>query len=130
MRTVYLDASAAAKLIIDETETDALRAWLGDRPLLVSSALLRAELIRAVRRRQPSLAPRARELVLRVGLREVDAGVLESAAMLDPLTLRTLDAIHLATALGLLEVLDALATYDLRMIEGAKQLGLPVASPA
>lgn len=130
MRTVYLDASAAAKLIIDETETDALRAWLGDRPLLVSSALLRTELIRAVRRRQPSLTPRARELVLRVGLREVDASVLESAAMLDPLTLRTLDAIHLATALGLLEVLDALATYDLRMIEGAEQLGLPVASPA
>lgn len=130
MRTVYLDSSGAAKLVVEEAESGALRTWLRDRPLLASSALLKAELIRAVRRREPTLVTRARELLFRIGLRDIDSDVLEAAATLDPLPLRTLDAIHLATALRIGAELDTLVTYDRRMVEAAKLLGLPVTSPA
>lgn len=130
MRTVYLDASGAAKLVVEEAESQALSTWLSDRPLLASSALLRTELTRAVRRREPGLVTRARELLLRIGLREIDSDVLGIAAALSPVSVRTLDAIHLATALGLAAELTALVTYDRRMIEAAALLGLPVASPA
>ena len=130
MRTVYMDASAVAKLVVREAESDALRAWLGDRPRLVSSALLRTELLRAVRRQEPGHFQRARQVILGIGLHVVDDDVLETAASLNPLALRTLDAIHLATALRVVTELDALVTYDGRMVEGAEHLGLPVASPA
>ena len=127
---VYLDASAAAKLTIREAESGAVRSWLRDHPDRVSSSLLRTELIRAVRRAEPAHVEQARRVVGRITLLAVDTDILDNAAMLDPLGLRSLDAIHLATALRLAEELDALVTYDRRMIEAATLLGLPVASPA
>ncbi len=126
----YLDASAFVKLIIREPESDALRRWLASRGQRTSSALLRAEVLRAVRLQDPSHIGRARELLDTLLLVPVDDGVLEAAGMLDPASMRSLDAIHVATARYLGSDLDALVTYDLRMIEGAKVLGLPTASPA
>jgi predicted nucleic acid-binding protein len=127
---VYLDASAAVKLVLNGSESTGLDAWLADRPERVSSALLRTELIRAIGRRVPERLALARRVAARITLIAVDDGLLASAADLEPASLRSLDAIHLATALRLADELEAIVTYDRRMIDGARALGLPVASPA
>lgn len=127
---IYLDASAAVKLVMEEAESAGLDTWLADRPERVSSALLRTELIRAIGRSVPERLALARRVASRVTLIAIDDGVLASAAELGPASLRSLDAIHLATALRLADELEAIVTYDRRMIEGARALGLPVASPA
>jgi len=127
---VYLDASAALKLVVREAESGRLRRWLVDRPERASSALLRTELVRAVRREEPGRLERAALVLRRLTLHQVADDVLAAAARMDPLSLRSLDAIHLATALRLADELEAIVTYDQRMIEAAGALGLPVASPA
>jgi predicted nucleic acid-binding protein len=127
---VYLDASAAARLVIDETESSSLQEWLETRQGRISSVLLRTELLRAARRAAPTRADRARQILLGMNLYEIDDDVIETAAGLDPLGLRTLDAIHLATALRVGSELDAIVSYDRRMIDAARALGLPVASPS
>jgi predicted nucleic acid-binding protein len=118
---VYLDSSAAVKLIVREAESDALESWLRPHDVLTSSALLRTELLRAIRRGEPRRIAEARA---------VDDEILEAAGDIGPSSIRSLDAIHLATALRLVTALDAIVTYDRRMIEGAVLLGLPVASPS
>ena len=125
----YLDASAFVKLIRAEAESEALRTWLASHRERTSSALLRTEVLRAVRMGDVSDLARARELLDAVVLVPIDDTVLEAAGLLDPGLLRTLDAIHLATASYLGSDVDALVTYDRRMVEGAARLGLPVASP-
>jgi uncharacterized protein len=127
---VYLDSSATVKLVVQEAESPALRAWLGADRELASSALVHLELLRAVRRERPSGIERARVVLALLTMHAIDHDVLEHAAAIDPATLRSLDAIHLATALRLADALEAVVTYDERMIDGARALGLPVASPA
>jgi len=127
---VYLDASAAAKLLVDEPESAALAEWLQERSERASSALLRTELIRAIGRRTPERLRRARRIIGRLTLIDIDDDLLNRAADLEPFTIRSLDAIHLASALRLADELEAIVTYDRRMIEGASRLGLPVASPS
>jgi predicted nucleic acid-binding protein len=128
--TAYLDSSAAVKLVVREIESDALGAWVRDRVPLASSALLRTELMRAVRRGESHSIERARATVARFNLHALDSEILDLAWRLDPVGLRSLDAIHLATALRLADELEAIVTYDRRMIAGARLLGVPVASPA
>lgn len=130
MAVVYLDASAAAKLVFDEPESQALRALLSGYTAQASSALLRTELLRAAGRGDPQRIADARDLLRKISLREIDDEVLDRAGELAPKTLRTLDAIHLATASLLGAELEAVVTYDRRMIEAAQVYGLPVASPA
>ncbi|MGH2358356.1 MAG: type II toxin-antitoxin system VapC family toxin [Candidatus Limnocylindria bacterium] len=127
---VYLDASAAVKLVVREAESTAIRAWLGADRALTSSALVHPETLRAVRREEPGRLEEARAALAAIAMLAVDDEILESAAMLQPLSLRSLDAIHLATALRLADELESIVTYDRRMIEGARLLGLPVATPA
>ena len=127
---VYLDSSAAVKLIIREAESAALERWLRPHDMLASSALLRTEVFRAVRRGAPRRLADARTALTAFTLRVVDDEILEAAGDIAPSSIRSLDAIHLATALRLAPELDAIVTYDRRMIEGARQLGLHVASPA
>lgn len=126
----YLDSSAAVKLVVQEAESDALRAWLGSEPIVASSALVRAETLRAVRRAEPLGMDQARAVLAGFALHDIHDEILETAVGLDPPILRTVDAIHLATALRLADELEAIVTYDRRMIDGARALGLPVASPA
>lgn len=126
---VYLDSSAAVKLIVREAESEALAVWLSPHDVLASSALLRAELLRAVRRGEPGKVGEARAALTGFALRSVDDDILDAAGEIAPSTIRSLDAIHLATALRLADELEAIVTYDQRMIEGARALGLPVASP-
>lgn len=127
----YLDTSAVVKLLVREAETTALRRWLRRRPHRTASALLRVELLRAAKRAgAPALVAEARRLLGGITLVSIDTPILDRAAELDPAVLRTLDAIHLATALTLGSDLDALVTYDSRMAEAARTLGLPVSAPS
>lgn len=131
MTAVYLDASAFVKLVVREAETPALRAFLTARPVRrVSSTLLRAEALRATRHLGPEVLATVREALRRVDLVTIDDRILDGAGTLDPGVLRTLDAIHLATALAVGDDLDAIVTYDLRMLEAARLLGLATATPA
>jgi len=128
---VYLDSSAFVKIIVTEPETAALRAFLGERQgrRFVSSALLRAEALRAVRHLGAPALFAVREALRRVDLVGIDDRILDAAGILEPANLRTLDAIHIASALALGDDLDSVVTYDERMAEGARRLGLPVARP-
>lgn len=131
MTAVYLDASAFVKLVVREAETPALRAFLTARPVRrVSSTLLRAEALRGTRHLGPEVLALVREALRRVDLVTIDDRILDGAGTLDPGVLRTLDAIHLATALAVGDDLDAIVTYDLRMLEAARLLGLATATPA
>ncbi len=130
-RLLYLDSSAIVKTIIAEAETPALLATLADWPDRVSSALARVEVPRALRRAGAPAAVfrRAEETLRRLLLIWLDDDVLEVAAGLDPESLRTLDAIHLATALSVRSDLQAVVTYDLRFARAAVHARLLVWAP-
>ena len=130
-RALYLDSSALIKLVFEEHETDALETFLRDRPLRVSSVLARVEVMRAARTASDELVARHADAVLRaVELIAPDTALLAEAARLDPLALRTLDAVHLATALALLDDIDGMVVYDRRLAEAAREAGLTVWAPA
>lgn len=128
--SVYLDASAAVKLVVSEPESKVVRRFVRDRMARVSSRVLAVELLRAVQRANPASMGQAQSLLDVMEFVELDAAVAARAAALEPPGLRSLDAIHLASALELGDELDAFVTYDARQAAAAKELGLPVASPA
>lgn len=127
---VYLDSSAFVKLVVSEPESRALRSFLTRRRTRhVSSAILRAEALRAVRHGGPEVLALTRSALRRVELVAVTDAILDTAGTLEPRVLRTLDAIHLATALALGDDLDVVVTYDTRMAEGSRLLGLEAVTP-
>jgi predicted nucleic acid-binding protein len=128
-RATYLDSSALVKLVIAEPESAALRAYLRRRRLLVSSGLARAEVHRAVLHVGPKAVKRALEVLGRVDLIRIGTPILEAAGGMEPHELRSLDALHLATALQLGEDLARFVVYDERLSEAARTAGLPVISP-
>lgn len=127
----YLDSSALVKLVVHESGTGELRAWLSSHPAVVSSALAVTEVRRAIGRlsTRRSLSDRARLVLDGVALLAVDNAILEVAAGLKPPELRTLDAIHVASALSLGTELLAFVTYDDRQAGAARRAGLPVMRP-
>jgi uncharacterized protein len=130
LSALYLDSSAFVKIVVQEAESAVLRTYLATHESRrVSSALLRVETLRAVRHLGPDALAAVREGLRRVDLVAIDDRILDSAGILEPGVLRTLDAIHLATALALGDDLDAVVTYDERMIEAATLLGLTTAMP-
>ena len=128
---LYLDSSALVKLVLPEPETEALfeltRLW----PERVSSSLARVEVLRAVRRagEEDVVLRRAEEVLARIGLIQIDTEILSAAARLEPRELRTLDAIHLATALSVGEQLGAMVAYDSRLAQAAERQEVPVLTP-
>lgn len=130
---IYIDTSALLKLVKDEEdEAPALRSFLRARssPQLVSSALLAVEARRGILRNRPSGLPRVDVLLAAVVVMGISDAVIEGASrLLDPL-LRSLDAIHLATALLIREDVESLLTYDDRLAEAARAHGLAVVSPS
>ncbi|MBM4440552.1 MAG: type II toxin-antitoxin system VapC family toxin [Candidatus Rokubacteria bacterium] len=131
MTLVYLDASAIVKLVVAEPESAALIDRLREWPQRASSALSITEVPRALRR-AGFTAPatrRARAVLARVALVEIDRTILTAAAALNPAGLRTLDAIHLATALSLRADLAAFVTYDRRLGAAAELADLEVSAP-
>lgn len=129
MRATYLDSSAVVKLVIAEPESAALRQFVRRRRPLVTSALARTEVLRAVMPAGEAAVSRGRDVLHVLDLVRVNDRVLDAAASLMPAEIRSLDAIHLATAQLLGEDLGRVVTYDERMVDAAKQLGLPTASP-
>jgi uncharacterized protein len=126
----YLDTSAFVKLVSLEPETDALLNWLtAHRPDLFASELLRTEAIRAVRRFDPNALVAAKELLQSVNLLAMPSSTFARAAELDPKILRSLDALHLASALDLGDDLDVLVTYDDRLAEACALHGVSVIAP-
>lgn len=129
---IYLDTCAAAKLILAEAETVALETFLTERIAvpMVSSALLYPELIRAVSRHRPALVPRAVALLQRVMTVPLMGDIVIDAATIGTPLLRTLDALHLATAVTIGSELHAFITYDKRLADAAQELRLPLNMPA
>lgn len=130
---IYLDTSALLTLVKDEErEAPALRSFLRARsePRLVSSTLLAVEARRGVLRNRPSGLPRVDLLLADVVMMGISDAVIESASRLPDRMLRSLDAIHLATALLIREDVEALLTYDDRLADAARAHGLAVASPS
>lgn len=125
----YLDSSAFVKLVVTEARSAELRTYLKRHPRRVSSALLRTEAVRAVRLAGPDALAQTRRALRAIDLVAVGDGILDAAGTLEPGVLRTLDAIHLATAMTLGDDLDVVITYDARMAESARLLGLPLATP-
>lgn len=135
MALFYADASALVKLVRDEPESDALRAYLEDADL-VSSELVLTEVPRAVRRAaalDPELPldlllDRAGQLLDAVALATLDRALLAGAGALAEPVLRALDAIHVATAVDL-HPFDAFVTYDERQAAAARLAGLRTTAP-
>jgi hypothetical protein len=129
---LYLDSSALVKLVVLEPESAALREFLRAHALRMSSALAEVEVPRALKRAGYGAAEerRATELLTRIALIEVDRRILRSAATLTPPDLRSLDAIHLATALSVGQDLAGIVTYDQRLSTAANDADLMVWAPA
>jgi len=128
---LYLDSSALVKLVAREPETSALLSLLEPRPEVVSSALARVEVLRAVARagKDQRTLERAQQVLSRLVLVAVDDPILDAAAAIEPVDLRSLDAIHLATALALRPDTEAIVSYDGRLNAAAEAAGLPVWAP-
>ena len=130
MSVLYLDSSAFVKTVVEERESEPLLAYLaGERGRFVSSALIRTEAMRAARFQDPEALARVRDALRRIDLISIDERILDVAGRLDPTVLRSLDAIHVATALALGDDLDVVVTYDTRMIKAASLLGIATATP-
>lgn len=126
----YLDSSALVKMVIQEPETEPLLAFLRMQPRQVTSRLATVEVPRAVARRGPAGLQRAADVLASLDLVELDGALALAAAAVEPVNLRTLDAIHIATALALRDDLVAVVSYDHRLVAAARAAGLQVVSPA
>ncbi|MGC5166712.1 type II toxin-antitoxin system VapC family toxin [Luteimicrobium sp. DT211] len=126
---VYLDTSAVVKLVVLEPESRRLAHWLAEAAPIVTSDVTRTELARAVRRVDAQLAVRAQHVLDGCVLLGLTAEVCDAAGRLEPSGLRSLDALHLASALHLGDELDALVTYDERLALAAEAYGVAVVAP-
>lgn len=128
---IYLDTSAFLKTMFDEPESPAINRYLEavDDPRFVSSTLLAIEARRGALRVNPRRLPRVDLALLRVAQIEMDGPVVESAGRFPDPMLRSLDAIHLATALLIRSDVEVLLSYDQRMLTAAAAHDLPTASP-
>ncbi len=128
---IYLDSSALMKLVRREAETEALREWLDRRreQPAVTSELGRVEVLRAARRVGDPVLAEARAVVGDLDLVPLDRAVQDVACDIGDPLLRTLDALHLASALLLGDALTAFVAYDHRLAGGAQAAGLVVAAP-
>ena len=127
----YLDSSAFVKLIVAEPESDALKHAIRRWPIRASAALLKTETVRALRRSgNEEYVVSARRLIRSIHMIRIDEALLDRAADLDPLDLRTLDAIHLAASREISSDLGLMLVYDVRLKAAAEAYGLPVASPS
>lgn len=128
-RLTYVDSSALVKLAVAEPESGALRRYLSRRQPLVSSALARTEVARALMPSGAAAVARGQDVLRRLQLLRLSDRVLRAAGCREPPDLRSLDAIHLASAAQLGSALRQIVTYDDRMAAAAKAAGWSVVSP-
>lgn len=131
MSLYYADTSAVIRLLVEETHSKAFAAFYDAQADAewVSSALLRIEVTRAVARVMPALLPDARDLLLAFSSIAMDDDIVKAAMNEPDRSLRSLDAIHLATARILGPELDAFVTYDGRLAKAAEDVGLVTLAP-
>jgi predicted nucleic acid-binding protein len=129
---IYLDAAAVVKLAHAEPESAALRAWLDERAETgwVSSVLTEVEAFRALARYAPEAAGRLHRILDQIDLIGMSPLVRLLGQTVRPATVRSLDAIHLGTALSFRFGLTSFVTYDKRLLDAAAATGLPADSPA
>lgn len=128
---IYLDSAAVVKLVHAEPETAALRAWLEDRADTgwTSSVLVEVESFRALARYAPSTVSRLSPVLDQIELIELTPHIRALAQAVEPITVRSPDAIHLGTALHSRSALTSFVTYDRRLLEAARAAGLPGSAP-
>ena len=128
---IYLDSSALVKLALAEPESAALASCLAERSdqALVSSALHRAEVLRAIWRAEPGALPRAQRIIRRIGRVALSHDLLDNAATLPPGGLGTTGAIHLASALAIQRDLAAFVGYDKHLLDAARGRRAPGRQP-
>jgi len=129
LSVAYVDASALTKLILDERESAAMRRWYVEADQVLCSRIGIVETRRAIARQAHDPA-HLDAILSSIGIIELDAPIARSAATVLPAGLKTLDSIHLASALALSGQIDAFVTYDVRLADAARAAGLPVVMPA
>jgi predicted nucleic acid-binding protein len=129
---IYLDSAAVVKLVHAEPESTALRAWLDERAETgwISSVLVEIESFRALARYAPEAVTRLHPVLDQIDLIDLSPGVRILAQTVRPVTVRSLDAIHLGSALTIRPSLTSFVTYDKRLLDAATAAGLPADSPA
>ena len=129
---IYLDSAAIVKLVHAESESAALRSWLDARAeqAWISSVLAEIESFRALARHTPDAVARLHSVLDLIELIDLDPAIRILAQTISPPTVRSLDAIHLATALSIRNQLTSFVTYDNRLAEAASAAGLAVDMPA
>ncbi|HUZ26212.1 MAG TPA: type II toxin-antitoxin system VapC family toxin [Streptosporangiaceae bacterium] len=129
---IYLDSAAVVKLAHAEAESDALRDWLKKRSDLgwVSSVLAEVESFRALARHAPDAIRRLPPVLDLIELVDLDAGIRMLAQTIAPASVRSLDAIHLATAMRMGREVTSFVTYDEGLADAAVAAGLPLDTPA
>jgi uncharacterized protein len=129
----YIDTSAFVKLASAEEHSEQMRVWADAEEesgrLLLSSDLVRTEAVRATRRSDPTALGAILDRLRRMALLPMSTEIFRRAGDLDPVLLRSLDALHLAAALSLGDDLSGVVTYDVRMAEAAHSLGIPTVTP-
>jgi len=129
-RATYLDSSALVKLAVREPGSAALRRYRRRKRPLITSAVARTEVARAVLPFGPDAATRGDGVLRRLDVIRLNDRILRAAGALLPLELRSLDAIHLATAIAIGADLSRVCTYDDRLAAAAADLGLTVVAPS
>jgi len=129
---IYFDTSALMKLVVAEAESQALVDWLKAHPGhdWATSDLTRVELLRGVMRQEPTALLQAQQRLSRMIRIPLSGSILEFAATCQPPSLRSLDAIHLASVLHEREDIEWMIVYDKRLLEVADLNGINVASPS
>lgn len=129
---IYLDSAAVVKLAHAEPESAALRAWLDERAETgwASSVLVEIESFRALARYAPEAVTRLHPVLDQVDLIDLSPRIRILAQTVRPVTVRSLDAIHLGSALSIRRSLTSFVTYDKRLLDAAIGAGLPADSPA
>lgn len=130
MSRCYIDASALVKLGTVERETDALRQQLAGFAARFTSRITTVEVPRALARKPEAIPPLRQDWSEHVSIIELNDAIAAVAADLRPPVLRSLDAIHVASALSVRDEIDAFITYDVRLADAARAHGLTVVAPA
>ncbi len=128
---IYLDSSALLKLLHEERESAALEDWLSARTQtpVVTSELAKVEVIRASRRVNADVLPAAKALLAALDLVPLSGEVVDAAADVGETMLRSLDAVHLASALSIRSDVSAFIAYDRRLSDAAADAGLASLQP-
>lgn len=129
---IYLDSSALLKLLFEESESAGLAQWISERAGTprVSSELAKVEVVRATRRLDAKVVPTARALLSQLDLIPLSGAMIDDAADAGEPLLRTLDAIHLASALSIRADLIAFVAYDTRLVAAAEAAGIEPVGPS